>query len=612
MLRRSILFIALCGAFCASAQADDEQLQPTVQVTASRVAETVDSALADVSVITRADIDSSVARDAIDLLRLEAGVDLYRTGGAGQQTSLFLRGANSNQVLVLIDGVRVSSQNTGAFAFEQLPLDTVERIEIVRGPRAGYWGSDAIGGVIQIFTRKLEGPRVALGYGSHGDAAGSAGIGHWDGANGYSVQIGARHVDGFSVTNRRICNGPDDPYCIFNPDDDGYRNKNFVGRAAHAFGSHVLSASLYRSQGEVQFDQGYSDVIEQSGGVNLEGSLGENWNHRLAFGNSREDLDTPAFTTLHRTRRNSLLWQNEFRLDEQQRLVAGVDFVREKGETRDTSAGATVYQRERNNRAVFGGWRGDFGALETEVSLRRDDNGDFGGATTGSLALGWRFSPLLRVYANLGRGFRAPTMNELYHPGYGGYFAGNPELDPERSRSAELGAEFAPDANQRFKANLYSTRIDDLISFTGPQNRAENIAHARIDGAELEYALKLDAWSLRTNYTWMDARNDDTDKPLLRRPKQKASGVVERQFGERWRAGAELVYAAHRDDVGGSGTVGLPAYAIVNLRANFKLDTDWSLAARVENLTDRDYELVRGYNTAGRSGFLELIWQPQR
>lgn len=612
MFRRSMLFVALSGALCANVRADEEQLQPTVQVTASRVAETVDSTLADVSVITRQDIDASVARDAIDLLRLEAGVDLYRTGGAGQQTSLFLRGSNSNQVLVLIDGVRVSSQNTGAFAFEQLPLDTVERIEIVRGPRAGYWGSDAIGGVIQIFTRKLEGPRFALGYGSYNDANGSAGIGHWDGANGYSVQVGARHVGGFSATNRRICNGPDDPYCIFNPDDDSYRNKNFAGRAAHAFGSQVLSASLYRSQGEVQFDQGYSDVIEQSGGVNLEGALADNWNHRLAFGNSREDLNTPAFTTRYKTRRNSLLWQNEIRLDEQQRLVAGVDFVREKGETLDTFSHTRTYGRERDNRALFAGWRGDFGAFDSELSLRRDDNDDFGGASTGSLALGWRFSPLLRAYANFGTGFRAPTLNELFHPGYGGYFAGNPNLDPEHSRSTEAGLEFTPDANQRIKANLYTTRVKDLISFTGPQNRAENIARAKIDGAELEYQLKLEAWSLRANYTWMDARNADTDKPLLRRPKQKASGVVERAFGERWRAGAELVYASHRDDVGGSGTLKLPSYAIVNLRASVKLDPDWSLAARVENLTDRDYELVRGYNTAGRSGFLEVIWQPNR
>src|SRR5665213_2401655 len=148
MYRFSDLFVALFATLGANAHADAPRVQPTVQVTASRVAETVDQTLADVSVITRQQIDASVARDVLDVLRLEAGVELYRTGGPGQQTSLFLRGTNPNQVLVLIDGVRAASTNTGQLALEQLPLDTVERIEIVRGPRASYWGSDAIGGVI--------------------------------------------------------------------------------------------------------------------------------------------------------------------------------------------------------------------------------------------------------------------------------------------------------------------------------------------------------------------------------------------------------------------------------------------------------------------------------
>src|SRR5690606_31242315 len=156
---------------------------------------------ADVSVITREDIDASAARDVLEVLRLQAGIDLYRTGGAGSQTSLFLRGTNTNQVLVLIDGVRIASANTGALAFEQLPIDTIERIEIVRGPRASYWGSDAIGGVIQIFTRRLDGPRVALGYGSYGDAKADVGIGHRGDSGGHSIQIGARDLDGVPSQN---------------------------------------------------------------------------------------------------------------------------------------------------------------------------------------------------------------------------------------------------------------------------------------------------------------------------------------------------------------------------------------------------------------------------
>jgi len=605
---RSFSFSLLALALAATVtRAEEAQTQPTIQVTASRVAETVDETLADVSVITRDDIDASGARDVLDLLRLQAGVDLYRTGGAGQQTSLFLRGTNASHVLVLIDGVRAASINSGAFAFEQLPLDAVERIEIVRGPRASYWGSDAIGGVIQIFTRKLEGPRIALGYGSYRDAEGSAGIGHWDGNDGYSVQVGARHVGGFSSTNRGICNGPDDPYCSYNPDDDAFRNTNLVARAAHTFGSQALSASVYRSQGEVAFDQGNSTVLEQNAGVNLEGELGENWTHRLAIGNAREDLDTPTYFTLYLTRRNSLLWQNEFKLGENQRLIAGIDLLHERGETRDTFAGAPLYDDSRDDRALFAGWQAGFGAFDSEIALRHDDNSEFGGATTGSAALGWRANDLVRVYASYGQGFRSPTLNEQFSPGYGGQFAGNPALDPERSRSAELGLEVTPSASQRFKANLYSTRVRDLISFTGPNFRAENIARANIDGAELTYDFTADPWLLHAAYTWQDPRDADTDSQLLRRPKQKFTTVAERRFGERLRAGAELVYSGRRDDIGG---LELPSYAIVNLRATIAINRDWSLIARLENIGDRDYELVHGYNTPGRSGFLEVLWQP--
>src|SRR5678815_5779652 len=245
MLRKLFLHFSFLAA--VSAQAQEAQLQPTIQVTATRVAETVDASLADVSVIARPDIDASHAQDLIELLRLQAGIDVVRGGGPGSQTSIFIRGTNSNHVLVLIDGVRVASANTGAFAFENLPLDAIERIEIVRGPRASYWGSDAIGGVIQIFTRKLAAPHIAASYGSYRDADGSIGIGQWSDAGGFSAQFGARHVGGFSATNAGICNGPDDPYCIFNPDDNGYHNHDVVAQGAYRLGAQTLSATVFRN-----------------------------------------------------------------------------------------------------------------------------------------------------------------------------------------------------------------------------------------------------------------------------------------------------------------------------------------------------------------------------
>jgi vitamin B12 transporter len=306
-------------------------------------------------------------------------------------------------------------------------------------------------------------------------------------------------------------------------------------------------------------------------------------------------------------RRSSLLWTNEFKLSDSQRLIAGFDFLHERGETRDTFAGASLYDDTRDNRAVFGGWQANVGAFDSEISVRHDDNSEFGGATTGSAALGWRANDIVRVYASFGQGFRAPTLNEQFSPGYGGQFAGNPDLDPERSRSSELGLELTPFAGQRFGASLYSTRVRDLISFTGPNFQAENIARAAIDGAELTWDWKLAPWRFHAAYTYDDARDEVADTPLLRRPKNKLTGLVERSFGDRFRAGAEVVASGHADDVGGTTLAG---YTIVNLRASYDLSRNFSLTARLENLFDRDYALVHGYNTPGRSGFLEVVWQP--
>ena len=235
-------------------KAQEPAVQPTIEVTASRVAETVDASLADVSVITRADIDASVAPDLIELLRLQAGIDVVRTGGAGQQTSVFLRGTNSNHVLVLIDGVRVASANTGAFAFENLPLDAIERVEIVRGPRASYWGSDAIGGVIQIFTRQLEATRLAASYGTLRSADGSAGI-------GAEVRRGRFQRAGRCASRRRFFDANPNPatagrsVLIYNPDDNGFRITISWRKVITGCGTQMLSATLFRSEGTSEFRQ---------------------------------------------------------------------------------------------------------------------------------------------------------------------------------------------------------------------------------------------------------------------------------------------------------------------------------------------------------------------
>ena len=612
MLQKSLLAFSI-SLILQSAYADDATMQPTVEVTASRVAETTDASLADVSVITRTDIERSGAADLIELMRLQAGVDVTRTGGAGEQTSLFLRGTNSNHVLVLIDGVRVASSNTGAFAFENLPLDAVERIEIVRGPRASYWGSDAIGGVIQIFTRQLKGPSVAASYGTYRSADGSAGIGARSDAGGFSVQVGERHVGGFSATNQGICNGPNDPFCIFNPDDNGFQNHNVVANGDYRIGTQTLSATVFRSVGTQNFDNGSTDgishTLDQSIGANLAGAISDTWQDRLSIGTSREDIATPAFEEALRSTRQQLSWTNDVALSSSQHIVAGFDYVHDHGVSIDTSGFGAPYDISRDNDGAFAGWRVQDGAFDSEISGRYDHYDAFGSAFSGSGAVGWKFTDDLRLNASYGTAFRAPDLNELYSPGFGGLFAGNPDLDPERSRSAEVSLDWRIDGANKLELHAFSTRIHDLIDFSGgTTSQAINIDHAAIDGAELVHTWTMDEWSVNSNATLQNPRDQDAHTELVRRPKQKADTLIERAFGERIRAGVELFASGKRQDI---SDVTLPGYGLVNLRASYALASTWDVTFRLENVFDRDYELVHGYNTPGRSGFMEIRWQPQ-
>ena len=597
MLRKSFLLFLLVPFVGPAAFAAEATLQPEVVVTAARVVQTVDETLADVSVLTREDIETSVARDVSDLLRLQAGIDIARTGGPGGQTSVFLRGTNNNHVLVLVDGVRVASLNTGVFTWETLPLANVERIEIVRGPRASYWGSDAIGGVIQIFTRKLSAPTASLGYGSYGDAQANVGFAHRGAEGGYSIQAGARDYGGFPSQNE---NG-----FAFEDKDHGLRNRHFSVRADQRWGRHSFDTSWMRSQGTTEFSGGASQFTEQAFNGAWSASLATNWQHRLAYGYASEDYSTPAFLAQFLTRRDSLGWQNEVGLGESQRLILGVDYVRERGENRDTFGDTAVYRERRENTGIYAGWHSTVGAFDGEAALRFDDNSVFGGQGTGSLAAGWRFSESTRAHASYGLGFRGPTLNEQYSPGFGGLFAGNAALQPEESRSAELGIEHVFGDGQTLKATAFDTRIRNLISFSGVDFQAENIARARIPGAELRHEKQSGDWLITSSWTWQNPRDEASDSALLRRPRNKIATTIDRQLGTRGRIGAELLHAGAREDVGG---VRLPSYALLNLRANWSLSPRWKLAARLENLGDRDYELAHGYNTPGRSGFVEIQW----
>lgn len=583
----------LLGA-AAIAQNDNSasgELDPLV-VTATRSEQNLSDTLTSMAVIERELIERSQAQSLLELLRLQAGVDIVRSGGPGGQTSVFLRGANSNQVLVLIDGVRVASATSGLFQFENLPLEQIERIEIVRGPRASVYGSDAIGGVIQIFTRREITPTLRLAYGSDDQYQASAAAG-WSGERARAAgSLSWRDSNGFSAQN---ANG-----FSFDPDDDGFENfaANLNGELVVGRGQLQWLALL--TDAEVEFDQGISDGTQQVYALGYQFGQGD-WQHQTRISYNHDELasDFGFFTSAFNSERLQYSWLSTVRVDADLKLSAGLDAYKEWAEDEFN------FDDNRHNIGAFAlaDWRRAGHAVD--ASLRVDDDERFGSELTGSLAYGYEFSQAVRIHASYGRGFRAPTFNQLFSPGFGGQFAGNPNLEAETSDAFEFGLRWR---QQQHRLNLtgFYQQIDDLIDFSGPAFQAVNIAKAEISGVELEYQFAHPQWLLAVTATLQDPENKSSGTKLLRRPDEKVSVSIDRLFGNGSWLGLEMFYSGKAQDFGAT----LDDYVLINLRGGWQLAEQWRLEARVDNLFDANYAQAFGFNTRDLAAFVGLRWQP--
>ena len=592
----AVLFTATACPVLLLADDDSQvyRLEPNLVVTPSRSVESIDDALASVSVLTREDIEYSVAEDLPELLRLQAGVDVVRTGGPGSQVSVFLRGGNSNHVLVLIDGVRAASSNTGAYAWEHLPLNQVERIEIVRGPRGSLYGSDSVGGVIHVFTRDDPDPYARVTAGSYGTAAFEGGAGHFGANSVISINAGYRDVDGFSAQNP---NG-----FSYHPDDDGFETLNLGVKGSLSVAAGDLRYSLLALDSDTEFDQGVSTAEQRFGSVGFDGRFGADWSYQLQLGHATEDLasDFGFYDTGFRTRRTQFSWQNRYVPGPRSGLSFGVDYYRENGASRG------AWDERRHATGVFAAWDFQPGRWHLQAAGRLDDNSRFGSQATGQLAAGYAFGPHWEITGSHGTAFRGPNLNEQYSPGFGGLFAGNPDLDPESSATTELGLRWRRAAGG-ISVTAYRSDVDDLIAFSGPEFQAVNIDTARLQGAELTGDWRRGGWRLEANLTLQSATDRSTGAALLRRPDRKGSVTLDYRFeGGSW-LGVEWFHAGRRDDYGG---VTLAAYDLLNLRAGWRFAPAWRADLRGENLADTDYEPAYGFNAPGRSWFLSLSWLP--
>jgi vitamin B12 transporter len=588
------VIMLLTTPIAAAASQDDPPDMEHLVVTASRHAESIFEASGSVSVITAEDIQRSAAEDLVEVLRLQAGVDIVRTGGAGAQTSVFLRGSNSNHILVLVDGVRVASPHTGAYAWEQLPLNQVERIEIVRGPRASVYGSDAIGGVIQVFTRPEKTTRARLTAGSHGTRELEAGLRVGGAAAGLSLSAARRETDGFSSQNPGGFS--------YHPDDDGLVTSNASINGDLALDNGSLGFRLLASRNETEFDEGVSEARQTVAAVTWENRLKPGWEQRLQLGLTDDELasDYGFFTTGFSSSRHELSWHHQLKLQTAS-LGFGLDYHDDSGDSRDS------YSADRHNTGAYLILDRPTRLADVQVSARLDDNSEFGDEFTWQVATSLDIGPRGRITGMAGTAFRAPSLSEQFSPGFGGLFAGNPQLLPETATAFELLYRHRPVAGSQWSVSAYQNRVKQLITFSGQDFAAINLDRARLRGVEAEYTRFTASWKFSINASLQDAEDRATSEALLRRPRKKAALEIDRTFANGAWAGLDWFVSGDRLDVASHR---LPGYGILSLRGGLPIAPNLQIELRVENLLDRDYEPVAGFNSPGRSGFLSLHWRP--
>jgi vitamin B12 transporter len=609
-LRWAIAPAALLGPSLAAAQAAPAppiaQLAPVV-VTAARMPQPIATLTADLTVIDADAIAASGARSFAELLQGQPGVEIVQNGGPGATSGVFLRGANRGQTVLLVDGLRVSSSTVGAPTLEAIPLDQVERIEILRGPASSLYGADAIGGVIQVFTRR-PGPgvsgRLSGGLGSDDTRTVAGGISATLGAVALSLQAGHRQSDGFNATT-------DPSSFIWNPDRDGYDSDDVGASAAVTFApGHEASARYLRNRLDNQFDggPGFDDRTRTTlelWQVDSRNRFADTWASQLTLGEASDDsVSSTAFGDYpFRTRERQYGWQNEFALPHGTATLA----VERREERIDEQAGFAVTRRDTN--AVVGILQFARSDHTLQANLRYDRSTQYGGQTTGAIAWGYRLAPQWRVTASYGTAFKAPSFNDLYYPGFS-----NPGLVPETARNVEGSVHWSGQLGAwrtGARAVAWYNKVDELIVFQCDDafNCApRNVARATLAGVTLAGDAVWQGTSIRASVDLQQPEDDATGRLLPRRAQRHGSLVVAQAVGPA-QLMVELVASSYRyDDAENVRRLG--GYAIVNVAVEWPVGRGVTLLARADNAFDKDYALAYGFATGGVRAFVGVRWQP--
>jgi len=590
------LALATAGAGAEeSANGGDFRLDPLV-VTTTLASETANESLSSVTVIDSEALEKRQANELSQALQGQAGLNVVTNGGFGKNTSVFTRGTGSESTLFLLDGIRIRSATSGGAPWQFIPPQLLHSVEVVRGPRSSLYGADAVGGVVQGFTRPRDGSDsqwAEIGGGSFDTFRGGAGVAGTSGNTGYSIQGHFFDTNGTELT-------------------DGGEDKRFDNASGNISVDHEFDNGTrvqvlgFRAEGDTESGLGQSrntDFHIQTLGARLEMPVTRHWETQVELSESRDEQNsTSSFgTSVFDTRTRTVRWENTIGTEGQQ-LIVGAEHRND-----EVSSTTDFAEDSRYNRAVFGQLLLERGMTDLQASVRWDDNEAFGNSVTGSAAMGMEIDRRHRIRLSYGTAFRAPTFNDLFFPftPFTGFpdFEGNENLSPERSDTAEFGVR-GQYRHAFWDVAFFQTKVDDLIvnQTENGVTQPRNVERARIQGVELTSGVQWRALELRSAATFQDPENRNTGERLARRTTRSLRLDADYTIGP-VSAGATGIFEGDRRDTDGSS---LGGFGVLNLRANWNFAPSWTLGVRAENLTDKEYQTAGGFDNPGRSGFITL------
>jgi vitamin B12 transporter len=612
--------LLMAQLFTTNVFADNELKTSDVFVTATRTPIAKKNVIADTTTINEEEIERAGSSSLTDILQRQPGIEIYNSGGQGKVSSLHIRGSESDHVVVLIDGLRVNQVTSGLTAFENIPLSQIEKIEIVRGASSSLYGAGAIGGVIQIFTKKgVSGFKAyaAMGYGKYYTRTAQAGIRAGNDSTNYSINVSSLSTDGFSAYKT---NNP-----IFS-DKDGHNNLSLSGSINHKFNQdNSIGLNFIKSSGNNKYDSrnqfdptndsfNYKNKMDtQVLGINFSNKVTNDWQSDLKIGQSiykyndnfNFDLGIAGWTP-NNSKQNQLSWLNNINLPIGS-LQIMYDFNRE---TINKSLGYD--KSERNNSGYMIGYLLNKDNHNLQLNYRVDSNSAYGKFNTGNVGYGYHLNNQWNISALYGTAFRAPNFMDLYYcsPYWG--CSNNPNLKPEESKNIEASLRYQKDVD-KFSVTVFQNKIDNFIQLDS-SGIPQNTEKAKFEGITLNSSTFIDHFQLFGNITFQSAKNEVTNEKLLRRAQNYGNAGLNYYFSQ-WNLGAEITAQGTKKE----STAEIPGYALMNLVADYKINNSMKLNFRLNNVLNKDYALAYegnpkttgfAYQTPGTSFFVNLRYEP--